>query len=117
FGANREHVLATYATEFAESSWVARDAGGAVRGFLVVQGDRLGPWTATDDEVASQLLEVGLASVVRPLRSGILDGAAEALLVARGFGRTRALPRMRLGRPVPASPAPRLLAHASYAVG
>jgi hypothetical protein len=96
---------------------VARDAGGAVQGFLVVQGDRLGPWTATDDRVAAQLLDVGLAGVERALRGGILDGGAEALLVARGFGRTRMLPRMRLGPPVSASPVPRILAHASYAVG
>lgn len=117
FGANRSRVLTTYATEFAGSSWVARDGTGAVRGFLVVQDDRLGPWTATDDGVAEQLLDVALAGVRRPLRSGIVEPAAEALLVARGFDRTRALARMRLGPAVRVVPPPRVLAHASYAVG
>ncbi len=117
FGASRESLLSRYVAEFPASSWLARDASGAPCGFLVVQDAALGPCTATDDAVAAQLLATGLAGVSRPLRAGVLDPTFEALLVGHGLVRTRDLQRMRLGPPVPRAPAPRILAHASYAIG
>jgi predicted N-acetyltransferase YhbS len=117
FGCDRSTVLSAYAEEFARSSWIARDAAGAARGFLVVQDDSLGPWTAEDDGTARQLLDVALAEVRRPLRVGLIDTGTQRLLRDRGFTLTRALPRMRLGPPIVRKPQPRLLAHASYAVG
>jgi hypothetical protein len=117
FGADRTHLLSVYAAEFPASSWVARDGSGAVRGFLVVQNGSLGPWSADDDATAARLLDVALGGVRSPLRAGVLDPAAASLLLERGFVRTRPLPRMRLGPPVLRTRRPRLLAHASYAVG
>jgi len=117
FGCDRATVLSAYAQEFARSSWVARDATGAARGFLVVQDDSLGPWTAEDDDTARQLLDVALTEARRPLRVGLIDAGAQPLLRDRGFAFTRVLPRMRLGPPIARRPGPRLLAHASYAVG
>ena len=117
FGANRSRLLAAYAREFAGSAWVARDGEGRVCGFLVVQDESLGPWCATDERVAEQLLDVGLAAVDRPLRAGVLDEVGARLLAARRLVLTRPLPRMRLGPPVRHSARPLLLAHASYAVG
>jgi GNAT superfamily N-acetyltransferase len=117
FGADRGRLLATYAREFAGSAWIARDVLGRVRGFLVLQGETLGPWSATDETVAGQLLDVGLDGVRRSLRAGIADALGQRLLEARGLKRTRGLPRMRLGPAVGQASSPRLLAHASYAVG
>ena len=117
FGADRTHLLSVYATEFSTSSWVARDGNGAIRGFLVIQGSSLGPWSADDDATAARLLDAALPEVREPLRAGVLDSGAAQLLLARGFVRTRPLPRMRLGPPVATRDTPRLLAHASYAVG
>ncbi|RPH70107.1 MAG: GNAT family N-acetyltransferase [Myxococcaceae bacterium] len=117
FGADRSRLLAAYAREFSGSAWVARDAAGTVCGFLVVQDESLGPWAATDETVAAQLLDIGLAGIERSLRAGVLDEMGERLLLARGLTRTRALPRMRLGPDVRRASSPRLIAHASYAVG
>jgi len=117
FGADRSHLLSVYATEFSASAWVARDGTGAVRGFLVIQGSSLGPWSAADDATAARLIDAALPEVHEPLRAGVLDSGAVELLLARGFARTRPLPRMRLGPTVPTRDTPRLLAHASYAVG
>src|SRR5215467_753653 len=97
FGADRTHLLSVYAADFPASSWVARDATGAIRGFLVIQGSSLGPWSADDDAAAAQLLDAALPRVREPLRAGVLDSGAVALLLSRGFVRTRPLPRMRLG--------------------
>ncbi len=96
---------------------MARDGGGALRGFLVIQDDTLGPWTATDETAAGQLLDVGLAGIDRSLKAGVLDNVGERLLLARGLARTRPLPRLRLGPAVGKAASPRLLAHASYALG
>jgi hypothetical protein len=117
FGADRGRLLAAYAREFSGSSWIARDVRGAVRGFLVLQGETLGPWSATDETVASQLLDVGLGGVRLSLKAGITDALGQRVLEARGLKRTRGLPRMRLGPAIAQASAPRLLAHASYAVG
>jgi len=117
FGADRSRLLATYAREFADSAWVARDDRGQIRGFILVQEDSLGPWCAMDDRVAGQLLDVALRGVTRPIKAGVIDDVATALLVLRGLAPVRPLPRMRLGPEVPHSAVPLLLAHASYAVG
>jgi predicted N-acetyltransferase YhbS len=117
FGANRGHLLAAYAREFPGSAWVARDGAGDVQGFLVVQGETLGPWCATDETVGAHLLDVGLAGVSARLRVGVIAPEGERLLAARGLERTRELPRLRLGPEVPRAARPHCLAHASYAVG
>lgn len=117
FGADRSRLLATYAREFSESAWVARDDRGQVCGFILVQEDSLGPWCATDDRVAGQLLDVALREVTRPIKAGAIDDVATGLLVLRGLAPVRPLPRMRLGPEVPHAAGPRLLTHASYAVG
>jgi predicted N-acetyltransferase YhbS len=117
FGADRSRLLAAYAREFSGSAWVARDETGRVSGFVVVQDDLIGPWCAVDERVAGQLLDVSLHGVTRTFRVGALDALGVALLELRGFSTGRALPRMRLGPPVPRAAHPHLLAHASYAVG
>lgn len=117
FGADRSRLLAAYAREFPESAWVARDDGGRVRGFILVQDDSLGPWCAVDDRVAGQLLDMALGGVTRPLKIGVLHPLGVALLLERGLAPVRQLPRMRLGPPVSHGAGPMLLAHASYALG
>jgi len=117
FGADRSRLLATYASEFSESAWVARDERGRVSGFVVVQDDLIGPWCAADERVGGRLLDVALRGVTRTLRVGVVDALGAQLLALRGFDAGRSLPRMRLGPPVPRPAHPRLLAHASYAVG
>jgi GNAT superfamily N-acetyltransferase len=117
FGTDRSRLLAAYAREFSGSAWVARDDSDAVNGFLVVQDESIGPWCASDEHVAGQLLDVALAGVTRSLKVGVVDGAGARLLTARGLAPVRQLPRMRLGPPVPHAASPLLLAHASYAVG
>ncbi|HUM13914.1 MAG TPA: GNAT family N-acetyltransferase, partial [Myxococcaceae bacterium] len=60
FGADRSHLLDAYVRDFSRSAWVARDGAGALRGFLVVQDESIGPWAASDETAAGQLLDVGL---------------------------------------------------------
>ena len=117
FGADRSRVLATYAREFSESAWVARDGRARVCGFILVQEDSVGPWCAVDDRVAGQLLDVALTGFARPLKVGVVDEVGTALLVQRGLTPSRLLPRMRLGPAAPRGTGPLFLAHASYAVG
>jgi GNAT superfamily N-acetyltransferase len=117
FGADRGRLLAAYVREFPGSAWVARDVAGRVRGFLVLQGETVGPWSATDETVAGQLLDEGLGGIPQSLRAGTTDVLGQRLLESRGLKRTRGLPRMRLGPAVDRAASPRLLAHASYAVG
>ncbi|HET9034608.1 MAG TPA: GNAT family N-acetyltransferase [Myxococcaceae bacterium] len=117
FGTERSRLLAAYAREFSGSAWVSRDDSEAVNGFLVVQEESIGPWCATDEQVAGHLLDVALTGVTRPLKAGVIDDVGARLLTARGLARVRPLPRMRLGPPVPHGVSPLLLAHASYALG
>jgi GNAT superfamily N-acetyltransferase len=117
FGADRSQLLATYAREFSDSAWVARDERGRVRGFILVQDDSLGPWCAVDDRVAKQLLDVALRGVSRQLKVGVLHELGAGLLAERGLAPVRPLPRMRLGPAVARGTGPMLLAHASYALG
>ena len=117
FGSDRSRLLAAYAREFSGSAWVAREDSGAVSGFLVVQDEPVGPWCATDEQVAGQLLDVALAGATRPLKAGVVDDVGARLLTARGLVPVRPLARMRLGPPVRHAASPLLLTHASYAVG
>jgi len=117
FGADRSRLLAAYAREFSGSAWVSRDDRGRVSGFVIVQDDLIGPWCAVDEHVGGLLLDLALRGVTRTFRVGALDAMGAALLAPRGFSAGRALPRMRLGPPVPRAAHPHLLAHASYAVG
>ena len=117
FGADRSRLLAAYGREFSESGWVARDDGGRIRGFILVQDDSLGPWCAVDDRVAAQLLDTALGGVARQLKVGVLHQLGLRLLAERGLAPVRSLPRMRLGPAIPRDAEPMLLAHASYALG
>jgi len=78
----------------------ARDAGGALSGYLCLQDPLLGPFGARDPAVAGQLIEQGLKLLGhRNARLQVPEENADAraLLARAGFRETRALRHMRRG--------------------
>lgn len=120
FGADRAHVLASYLADDPQRSFVARAANGAITGFLIAQSGQLGPWTATNVEVAEQLLVQALAL---PYEKGpvviipAMNGPARQLLQRYGFVEQRALAHMRLGPPVSGRDRHMMYGQASFAIG
>jgi GNAT superfamily N-acetyltransferase len=101
FGANRERLLRVYWADYPDRLLVKRDAQGKLRGFLLAQPQRLGPWLAFTPDDAADLLEAALTlpfegeiNVIAPAA----NPSAEKLLQAVGFQFLRALPHMGWGQ-------------------
>ena len=56
FGAQRSGVLTSYNEAFPNRTFVARDSQGTIRGYILAQAHRLGPWLADTPEIAEALL-------------------------------------------------------------
>lgn len=119
FGAERAHVLASYLADGPQRSFVARDASGAITGFLIAQSGQLGPWVAINVEVAEQLLTHALALPYEKAPAVIIpmNRPAATLLQRYGFTRQRALAHMRLGPPVQNRDRGVMYGQASFAIG
>ncbi len=121
FGAARPAVLAAYATADPTRAFVVRDDAGELTGYLIAQGQTLGPWGARTPEDAEALLthvlrlpfEGGLTRVIIP------PGNAEAtpLLRRYGFGEPFALRHMRRGGTAAPGRSALLYGQASFAIG
>jgi GNAT superfamily N-acetyltransferase len=118
-GADRARLLAIYFDEYAGRAFVAEDARGRVAGFALAQAHTVGPWVAADDAAAESALDAALAC---PFEGAVTvavpgaNGAAAALLEARGFAFARSLAHMRLG-PAVARRRDRIYGQASLAAG
>ncbi len=121
FGAARPAVLTAYAAADPARAFVVRDDAGELAGYLIAQGQTLGPWGARTPQDAEALLtralqlpfEGGLTRVIVP------PGNTEAtrLLRRHGFGEPFALRHMRRGgTAAPGNPA-MLYGQASFAIG
>lgn len=104
FGAPREAVLRSMLSRKPEFCFVARDAGGRVRGFLLAREGRIavqiGPWEADDATTAALLLQALFARIGgRRLFVDVLhpNAAARAMIENVGFAIQRSLTRMYLG--------------------
>jgi GNAT superfamily N-acetyltransferase len=120
FGAERAHVLASYLTDDPPRSFVARDANGAITGFLIAQSGMLGPWMAVNAETAEQLLLHALTLPFEKIPAVIMPAinrSAVQLLQRYGFTQQRALAHMRLGPPVSGRDRHMLYGQASFAIG
>jgi len=120
FGAARPAVLAAYTADDPARAFVVRDDAGELAGYLIAQGQTLGPWAARTPEDAEALLtralqlpfEGDLTRVIIP------PGNTEAtrLLRRHGFGEPFALRHMRRGgTAAPGNPA-MLYGQASFAI-
>jgi ribosomal protein S18 acetylase RimI-like enzyme len=120
FGAERAHVLASYLTDYPQRSFMARDANGAITGFLITQSNQLGPWMAINVEVAEQLLTHALTLPYEKSPVVIIPAMnqpAKRLLQRYGFTQQRALVHMRLGPPVSSRDRHTIYGQASFAIG
>ena len=121
FGAARPTVLTTYAAGDLARALVVRDDIGEIAGYLVAQGQTLGPWAARTSEDAEALLthalqlpfEGGLTRVIVP--SG--NSEAARLLRRHGFGEPFALRHMRRGGTAAPGCPTMLYGQASFAIG
>ncbi|GHO93989.1 GNAT family N-acetyltransferase [Reticulibacter mediterranei] len=119
FGAARGHVLASYLADDPQRAFIARDPGGSITGFLIAQEDMLGPWMATNVEVAEQLLSRAQALPFAGAPRAIIPVSNEAgmrLLHRYGFREQRTLAHMRLGPSVPGRDRRHIYGQASFAI-
>jgi len=121
FGGARRAVLAAYGAADPARAFVVRDNADELAGYLIAQGQTLGPWVARTPQDAEALLthaltlpfEGGLTRVIIP------PGNTEAARLPRrhGFGEPFALRHMRRGgTAAPGVPA-MLYGQASFAIG
>lgn len=120
FGAGRPAVFRYLLAEAPERAFVARDAGGAVSGYLFAQSGVIGPWAARTAAEAEGLLAAALrldyAGPPRVLAPGS-NGDAALLLMHYGFSPRRALRHMRLGGDGPVGQRTLLYGLTSFAIG
>jgi len=120
FGAAREAVLRQLLAEFPGRAFICSDAAGAVTGYLIAQGRRLGPWVARGAAEAEGLLRAALSLTFAAPPIVILpesNAAAHALVSRHGFRLVRTCAHMWRG----ASPAYRrrdsIYGQESFALG
>ena len=119
FGAARGHVLASYLADDPQRAFIARDPDDSITGFLIAQKDMLGPWTATNAEVAEQLLSRALTLPFAGAPRAIIPASNEAglrLLQRYGFKEQRTLAHMRLGPSAPGRDRRHIYGQASFAI-
>lgn len=120
FGADRRAVLALCLAEMPGRAFVARDATGAVAGFLFAQPLNIGPWVATTRAAAEALLAAALALPFAGPPQVLAPAAnphAAAVLGAAGFAPTRTLQHMRRGGAPLLARRRTLYGQASFALG
>jgi GNAT superfamily N-acetyltransferase len=120
FGAERSAVLRFLLRQAPERAFVSRDAQGEIDGYLLAQGNTIGPWAArpsADSEgLLAAALRLGFADGPRVLVPGS-NAAAAPLLMAHGFSPRRSLRHMRLGGSGPPGQREMLYGLASFAIG
>lgn len=120
FGADRRAVLADLLASFPGRALAARDGAGALSGYIVAQGNALGPWAAATPEAAALLLRAGLACGFTNTPRALLPAGnprAAAVLAAAGITVRRELRYMQRGRSeLPGMPAARF-GLTSFALG
>jgi len=119
FGAERAGLLAAYWVDDPRRTLVAREASGAIAGYLVAQPRILGPWAATTEEVANALL---LAALALPFESGPIvivgdSSAAIGLLPRHGLTHQGALLHMARGTTSVSGQPHSIYGQASFALG
>ncbi len=119
FGAERAGLLAAYWADDPRRTLVAREASGAIAGYLVAQPRILGPWAATTEEVADSLLTAALAL---PFESGpiaIIGDTSAAIEALPRHGLTHQGTLLHMTRGATAMPGqPRsIYGQASFALG
>jgi ribosomal protein S18 acetylase RimI-like enzyme len=105
YGANREHVLATYFEDDPSFIRLVRDEAGQLQGYMLVQAEThvVGPWMATSPEAAYKLLTWCLTNY-RSLPPEVVvsssNSAATELLKRSGFEVMHRYTHMRSGTPL-----------------
>jgi ribosomal protein S18 acetylase RimI-like enzyme len=102
FGAPRDRIVTAFLNDTSETSYVARDASGAVVGYLALDpvDGFIGPWLTTSVDAGEALLRHTLAkhgAHVKRVMTPDANHAAARLLRAAGFAPVRTLAHMRLG--------------------
>lgn len=100
FGGNRQAAILDLAMRFGHRAFVARDNQGALTGYAFAQNDTIGPWSASTQSVAEDLLNAalqlefdGAPRVLAPSRNRQVG----VLLMRYGFSPMRVMRHMRYG--------------------
>jgi len=120
FGTGRPGVLRELLAAAPERAFVARDASGAVTGYLFSQANTIGPWAARTAEDAEVLLAAALRLSFESGPRALVPGSnadAALLLMRYGFSPRRTLRHMRLGGAGPVGERALLYGLASFAIG
>jgi predicted N-acetyltransferase YhbS len=120
FGAERGAVFEQFHTFTPGRAFVARDAAGAVSGYLFAQPTTIGPWAARTVEEAEGLLAQALRLDFDGHPRALVpssNGDATVLLMTYGFSPRRSLRHMRLGGAGPVGQRALLYGLASFAIG
>jgi ribosomal protein S18 acetylase RimI-like enzyme len=105
FGAERSRVLRALLTMFPERGFLLRDDGGQIAGYVLAQGNRIGPWVARCSQDAEALLRIALSLSYAGTISVIVpeeNPAAVELLNRYGFETVRV--NRHMGRGASATP-------------
>lgn len=119
FGARREHVLAAFLEDFPERAFLYEDDG-KIKGFLIAQEQRIGPWTAHNLEAAQALLCAALHLPYANTPKVLIptsNQAGASMLVRHGFVLQNALEHMRRGGDGNPVQRTQIYGQASYALG
>jgi GNAT superfamily N-acetyltransferase len=120
FGGRRGRVLAAYLDDFPDRAFLTRNQTGEITGYMIAQGQRLGPWVARTPQAMEDLLQAALRltfaappSVLVPVRSrhDVL------LLQQHGFEHVETHRRMRRGGEGPPGQRESIVGLASYFIG
>jgi GNAT superfamily N-acetyltransferase len=119
FGARRGQVLTEFLRDFPDRGFVFEDQNG-ISGFLIAQEQRIGPWSASTDDVAQALLLAALRlpfgdppKILIPTSNQI--GAT--MLVRHGFVLQTSLDHMRRGGTANPIQRQNIFGLASFALG
>jgi predicted N-acetyltransferase YhbS len=119
FGARRERVLEIFLEDFPERSFLY-ETDGQIEGFLIAQGQRIGPWTAHHLEAAQSLLHAALRLPFAASPKVLIptnNQAGAAMLVKHGFVLQNTLEHMRRGGEINPLRRDCIYGQASYALG
>jgi len=120
FGANREKLLREHLRMVPDRLLVSRDRAGRLQGYLFARDPILGPWVATDRDVATSLLASGLRLPFTMTPHVMIPRSNQAsyeLLKQHGFAERRQLRHMRRGGNGPVGKPERLFGQSSFGHG
>lgn len=121
FGANRTQLLLHLKYALPGRFIVSRDREGRINGYLVAQGQTIGPWVASDKEVSEKLLSHALRTYSFESGPEVFTSASNLdalkILDALGLREQRRLSHMYRGKTIQRERATRIYGQTSLGLG